>query len=116
MENHKIAIIGAGPCGLGAGYRLQELGETDFVIFDQNSYAGGLATSFQDEKGFWWDIGGHVQFSHYTYFDKIMDDLLGDNWLEHQRQSAVWIMDRFVPYPFQLNIHRLPPKERDECL
>jgi len=30
-----------------------------------------------DEHGFTWDLGGHVQFSHYDHFDKLMDDLLG---------------------------------------
>lgn len=116
MEKHKIVIIGAGPCGLGAAHRLLELGETDFKVFERNSYSGGLATSFCDKQGFWWDIGGHVQFSHYTYFDALMDSLLGTNWLTHERESWVWILDRFVPYPFQLNIHRLPQRQRDECL
>jgi protoporphyrinogen oxidase len=42
-------------------------------------------------------------------FDRLMDDLLGaDGWLYHDRESWVWIRDRFVPYPFQLNLHRLP--------
>ena len=35
--------------------------------------------------------------------------LLGtDGWLYHDRESWVWIAGRFVPYPFQLNLHRLP--------
>lgn len=113
--SHKFVIIGAGPCGLGAALRLNELGQTDWVILERESYAGGLAASFVDSKGFTWDIGGHVQFSHYTYFDQLMDMLLGENWIHHERESWVWLMDRFVPYPFQLNIHRLPEKERDEC-
>jgi protoporphyrinogen oxidase len=46
-----------------------------------------------------------------------MDDLLGpDGWLYHDRESWVWVAGRFVPYPFQLNVHRLPPHERDACL
>jgi hypothetical protein len=29
-----------------------------------------------------------VQFSHYEYFDALMDDLLGvDGWLHHERES-----------------------------
>ncbi len=84
-EHYKVVIIGAGPTGLGTAYRLKELGEHDFKIYERNSYAGGLATSFKDEKGFWWDIGGHVQFSHYEYFDNLMAKLLPDQWLEHQR-------------------------------
>ena len=42
----KFCIIGAGPTGLGAAHRLAELGVTDFRVFDQNPYVGGLATSF----------------------------------------------------------------------
>ncbi len=108
--------MGAGPTGLGAARRLQELGETDFAIFDKNAYSGGLATSFKDEKGFWWDIGGHVQFSHYKYFDDLMDSLLPDEWISHQRESWVWILNRWVPYPFQNNIHKLPHTVMMECL
>lgn len=115
--NHKFVIIGAGPAGLGAGYRLRELGVEDFVILEQNNYAGGLATTFVDEKGFLWDIGGHVQFSHYQYFDDLMQKALGkDGWLHHERESWVWIMDRFVPYPFQNNIKYLPKEAQWACV
>ena len=65
----RIVILGAGPMGLGAAYRLQQLGHQDFVIYDQNDFVGGLAASFVDDAGFTWDIGGHVIFSHYPFFD-----------------------------------------------
>ena len=118
MNSHKynIVIIGAGPTGLGAAHRLQELGEDSFHIFERRGYIGGLATSFKDRQGFLWDIGGHVQFSHYDYFDKLMDLLLPNEWFTHQRESWVWMYDRFIPYPFQYNIHRLPEAIRDDCL
>jgi protoporphyrinogen oxidase len=116
MTNQSIIILGAGPTGMGAAHRLQELGREDFLIFDKNSYAGGLATTFQDNKGFWWDIGGHVQFSHYSYFDNLMNKLLPNEWLDHERVSQVWIEDRWVPYPFQNNIHKLPKEVMTECL
>lgn len=70
-----------------------------------------------DDAGFTWDLGGHVQFSHYETFDRYMDSALGaEGWLTHQRESWVWMGDRFVPYPFQSNIHRLDPEDRDRCL
>lgn len=113
----KILILGAGPTGLGAAWRLQESSFSDWNLIEGESYAGGLATSFTDDKGFTWDIGGHVQFSHYQYFDKLMLDLLKpDGWLHHERQSWVWIRDRFIPYPFQNNIHKLPKKDLINCL
>ncbi len=115
--NSKYLIIGAGPCGLGAAWHFSKQNEADWMIFEKENHAGGLATSFVDDKGFTWDIGGHVQFSHYDYFDQVMDDALGkEGWLHHMRSSWVWIKDRFVPYPFQNNIHRLPEVERNECL
>jgi protoporphyrinogen oxidase len=112
----RIAILGAGPTGLGAAYRLSELGFDNYQIFEQEGHPGGLAASFQDEQGFTWDIGGHVQFSHYSYFDALMEKLLGQEWLWHERESWVRILGRFVPYPFQNNIRFLPPAEMWECL
>lgn len=117
MDKASIVIIGAGPTGLGAAWRLQERGYEDWLLIEQGETAGGLAASVKDEKGFTWDLGGHVQFSHYEYFDNLMDELLGpDGWLYHERESWVWLRQRFVPYPFQLNIRRLPREDLKECL
>lgn len=112
----KIVILGAGPTGLGAAYRLQELGYRNWVIYERNDYIGGLATSFQDNAGFTYDIGGHVMFSHYKYFDDLVDRLLGDNYTEIMREAWVWMLDRFVPYPFQNNIRYLPKDVVLECV
>jgi protoporphyrinogen oxidase len=114
---YKYVIIGAGPTGIGAAYRLKELGISDFIVLERDSFAGGLATTFKDEKGFYWDIGGHVQFSHYSYFNELMTQALGsDGWLIHQRESWVWMKDRFVPYPFQNNVRYLPQNDMWSCL
>jgi len=112
----KIVIIGAGPCGLGAAYRLNELGYNDWQIYEKNDYVGGLAASFKDDKGFVWDVGGHVIFSHYEYFDRLLEKLLGRDYIEHQRKAYIRIMNRWVPYPFQNNIRYLPPRAAWECL
>ncbi len=112
----KIIILGAGPCGLGAGWRLHELGIDTYDIYERESYVGGLATSFVDPNGFTWDIGGHVLHSHYPYFDSVFETVMQSDYLSHQREAWVWIYDRFVPYPFQNNIHRLPKDAYDECL
>ena len=116
LEAARIVILGAGPTGLGAANRLRELGLSNFVIYEKESHAGGLAASFVDAAGFTWDIGGHVQFSHYGYFDRLMDSLLGEEWLQHERESWIWIRDVFVPYPFQNNIRHLPRAEMTACL
>ena len=69
----RIVVIGAGPTGLGAAHRLQELGHDDFVVLEANAEVGGLARSVVDDAGFTFDIGGHVLFSHYGYYDRVVD-------------------------------------------
>ncbi len=116
MNSH-ITILGAGPTGLAAANQLEAGGHQNWDLYEATSVAGGLATSILDSEGFTWDLGGHVQFSHYEHFDKLMDELLGkDGWLHHDRESWVWMRDRFVPYPFQFNIRHLPEADRDACI
>ncbi len=115
-DNPRIVIIGAGPTGLGAGYRLNELGYDDWVLLEASDRVGGLATSFTDEDGFTWDIGGHVMFSHYDYYDRLVDRLMGDEYSTLNRDAWVWMEDRFIPYPFQNNIKDLEPQTALECI
>ena len=113
----KIVIIGAGPTGLGAAFRLKQLGYKNFaVLYDRNPEIGGLASSFKDAAGFTWDIGGHVMFSHYKYYDAVFDELMGSDFQLNMRESWVRMMERWVPYPFQNNIHKLPGEVACECL
>ncbi|MFL5480679.1 MAG: protoporphyrinogen/coproporphyrinogen oxidase [Gemmatimonadaceae bacterium] len=115
-EQKKIVVIGAGPTGLGAGYRLRELGYQNFVILEARNKVGGLASSEKSPNGFTYDIGGHVLFSHYEYFDRLFAKVIGDEYQELLRESWVWMCDRFLPYPFQNNIKYLPREVVLECL
>ena len=112
----KIVIIGAGPTGLGAGYRLKELGYKNFQIYERSGQIGGLASSFTDPAGFTWDIGGHVMFSHYKYYDQCFEDLMGKDFQLNNRECWVRMFDTWVPYPFQNNIRHLPKEVTYECL
>lgn len=107
MKDMKFIIIGAGPTGLAAAYRLKELGHTNFIIYEKNSYVGGLCASFVDAKSFTWDKGGHVIFSRYEYFNNLLNIFLGHNILEHMRNSWIRTKNRWIPYPFQNNIRYL---------
>lgn len=118
MPHHqkKIIIIGAGPTGLGAAYRLKELGYQNFQVYDRLPHIGGLASSYTDSAGFTWDIGGHVMFSHYKYYDKCFDDLMGNDFQLNMRECWVRMFESWVPYPFQNNIRYLPKDVTYECL
>ena len=112
----KVVIIGAGPTGLGAAYRLKELGHENFTLYDKAPYIGGLSASFKDEAGFTWDIGGHVMFSHYKYYDDCFVKLMGDDYQMNMRECWVRMFGSWVPYPFQNNIRYLPKQEAFECM
>lgn len=116
MNKPKILIIGAGPCGLGAAWRLTELGVSDFHVYEKEDHVGGLASSYVDNNGFTWDVGGHVLHSHYPYFDGMFASVMNHEYFTHERESWIWLYNRFIPYPFQNNIHRLPKTVLSECL
>jgi protoporphyrinogen oxidase len=115
-EGPRIVVIGAGPTGLAAGYRLRELGYTNFRLLEASGKVGGLASSETSPNGFTYDIGGHVLFSHYEYFDRLFDRLMGDEYQELVREAWVWMCERFVPYPLQNNIRTLPREVVLECV
>ncbi|MGB2603299.1 MAG: FAD-dependent oxidoreductase [Candidatus Sulfotelmatobacter sp.] len=116
MNTKRIVIIGGGPTGLGAAYRLHELGYENWALYEKSNYVGGHACSHVDEHGFVWDEGGHVIFSHYPYFDKLVDDMLGTE--ENQLVRESWIVkeNSWIPYPFQNNLRYLPKSTQLSCL
>ena len=115
-QDAPIVIIGAGPCGLAAARELDRLGMPDWVLLERAAVPGGLAASVRDGAGFTWDLGGHVVFSHFHEFDAVLGETMGDDLLHHERSSYIRFRDRWVPYPFQNNLHRLPQPVLQECL
>jgi protoporphyrinogen oxidase len=110
-------ILGAGPTGLGAAYRLVERGEKDFEVFEKAPRVGGLATSFEDARGFTWDVSGHIIFSGYPYFNAFLDKMLGKDGVRRiNRESWIKFEDRYVRYPFQNHLSSLPERAMLECL
>ena len=91
----------------------QKTGSLPFLMIDEAPGPGGLSSTCKTEEGFLFDLGGHVIFSHYDYFDQLVQKSMGgmfndeNVWACHQRVSYVYIKDTFVPYPFQLNISQL---------
>jgi protoporphyrinogen oxidase len=112
----RIAIVGAGPCGLACARELARLGHEDWTVYERGAEAGGHAGSEVDPAGFTWDQGGHVVFSHYGEFDRLLEEALGDDVHEHERSSYVRVDGRWVPYPFQNNLRYLRPEDAYDCL
>lgn len=116
--NVDVLIIGAGPTGLGAAKRLNQIDGPSWLIIDSNETPGGLASTDVTPEGFLYDVGGHVIFSHYKYFDDCIDEALPkeEDWYTHQRISYVRCKKLWVPYPFQNNLSMLPIDDKVTCL
>ena len=116
MRHVPIVILGAGVTGLGAAYKLTECNRSDFAVYDQHAYAGGHAASFRTPEGFIFDEGAHVLFSHYPYFDRVVERALGERRLVHQRDVWIWIAGHCVRYPYQEHLFHLPPDMAYDCV
>ncbi|HEY1428198.1 MAG TPA: NAD(P)-binding protein, partial [Candidatus Tumulicola sp.] len=69
LQHVDVLIMGSGPCGLGAAWRMQRLhddGITNarYIVVDAASGAGGSATSVTTGEGFTFDYGGHILYPH----------------------------------------------------
>lgn len=56
-----VAIIGAGPAGLTAGYLLTKQGKSVAIVEKDETYVGGISRTVEHE-GYRFDIGGHRFF------------------------------------------------------
>ncbi|XP_078383341.1 uncharacterized protein LOC144665929 [Oculina patagonica] len=123
-NKYDIIIIGSGPTALGAAHRLFELNKKfpnlKVAILEQHGKPGGLATSERDDQGFLWDMGGHVIFSHYEYFDDTLDRTI-KSWNRRERAAYAFMkgsdgIRRFVPYPVQNNVEFMDRVDQQRCL
>jgi len=123
-NKYDIIIIGSGPTALGAAQRIHELKREfpniSIVILEQTEKPGGLASSERDDQGFLWDMGGHVVFSHYEYFDWTLDRAVKE-WNQKQRAAYAFMKGsddkrRFIPYPVQSNIEVMDKVDQQKSL
>lgn len=112
----KIIILGAGLTGLSAAYHLEQVGFTDFELFEMQDSPGGLLRSFQQD-GFTFDYTGHLLHINDEYFANFIKTITSyDNFLKVSRNTAIYSHNRFSAYPFQMNLFGLPHKVMYECI
>jgi protoporphyrinogen oxidase len=94
-----VAIIGGGPAGLTAAYELARRGSS-CVVFESLNQVGGLART-ERHRGFHFDIGGHRFFTKVPAVEKMWMEVLGDDFLERQRLSRIYLEGKFLEYPIE---------------
>jgi protoporphyrinogen oxidase len=116
LSSVDIAIIGGGPCGLGAAWRatsMQEAGAAlTYTLIESSEELGGSSLSVTTPEGFVFDYGGHILYPHANYPEfGVLIDQLADNWDESPPVRGVFYDGQLIPYPVQQNIHRLKSRK-----
>ncbi|MCJ7663482.1 MAG: FAD-dependent oxidoreductase [Desulfobacterales bacterium] len=107
-----IVILGSGVAGLSAAFHLKG---KDYRIFEKEGEVGGLCRSSVND-GFTFDYTGHLLHLSHPYTQKLLNELLPDRLIRHQRRSAIYFNGSYIPFPFQTNLWALPKELTRECL
>ncbi|QQS48583.1 MAG: FAD-dependent oxidoreductase [Acidobacteriota bacterium] len=97
----RVAILGAGPAGLGAAWRLAVSGRGRPVVLEQRSEVGGNSGSFELE-GINLDYGSHRL--HPACEPGILADLrglLGDDLIDRPRHGRIRLRGRWIHFPLK---------------
>jgi protoporphyrinogen oxidase len=100
-EPLRVAILGAGPAGLGLAYRLRREGRADVRVFERADRVGGIAASF-DFGGQRVDFGSHRL--HPSCDPEVLADLralLGDDLRTRLRRGRIRLRGRWVGFPLR---------------
>jgi protoporphyrinogen oxidase len=98
-DSAPVAVLGAGPAGLTAAYRLVQRG-LPVVVFEADDEVGGLARTVVRD-GYRFDLGGHRFFTKSAEVEDLWDELLGLELLVRPRLSRIYWRGRFVEYPLR---------------
>ncbi|HMI80836.1 MAG TPA: NAD(P)/FAD-dependent oxidoreductase [Solirubrobacterales bacterium] len=94
-----VAVLGAGPAGLTAAYRLVGRG-LPVVVFEADDQVGGLARTVCRD-GYRFDLGGHRFFTKSAEVEALWEELLGPELLVRPRLSRIYWRGRFIEYPLR---------------
>ncbi len=97
---NRVVIIGAGPAGLAAGYKLCESGVKP-IILEKDSCVGGLSRTIK-YNGCSFDIGGHRFFTKNKLVFNWWQDILKEDFVKTPRYSRIYYQGKFFNYPISV--------------
>lgn len=99
MNNDSVVIFGGGLAGLSTGYVLAQNGR-DVCVLEGGAVVGGLSKTIVHQS-FLFDLGGHRFLTTNKKIEKLVLDLLGDEYLLVSRTSKIYMFDRYFDYPLK---------------
>lgn len=113
----KYLILGAGPAGLTFANKLLEKGETNFLVLERESEAGGLCRSkIVDNAPF--DIGGghFLDVRRQNVNDFLFKFMPKEEWNLYNRDSRILVNGNLVGHPIEANIWQMKLEDQIEYL
>ncbi len=95
----KTCIIGAGPAGLAAGFRLTKKNKK-VIVLEKEKLVGGLAKTI-NWNGFRFDLGGHRFFTKNKEINSFVNNLMKNEMIEVNRISRIYLNGKFFDYPLK---------------
>lgn len=111
-----ITILGGGLSAISLAFFLQNDEQINSIdILEKDEVPGGLCRSYQINNIFY-DVGPHIIFSKDEEVLSLMNGLLGDNINKLRRSNRILYKQRFVQYPFENDLSKLPEEDIKYCV
>ena len=95
-----IVIVGAGPAGLTAAYKLVQRGAKPLVL-EADNVVGGISRTVERD-GWRFDIGGHRFFTKVEEVEALWREILPEEeFLNRPRMSRIYYNNKFFDYPLK---------------
>ena len=96
-----VVVIGGGPAGLTAAYRLAQAADPVIVV-EQDTVLGGISRTVERD-GWRFDIGGHRFFTKVVPVEEFWHEILPpEDFLLRPRMSRIFYGGKYYDYPIKL--------------
>lgn len=102
-------ILGGGIAGLSLASFL----DGRCIVLEKENKLGGLCRSY-DLDGIAYDVGPHIMFSKNKEVLNMHLEMVPTNQI--RRSNQIYYKGRYVKYPFENDLAKLPAEDRDYCL
>lgn len=104
-------IVGGGLTGISAALHL----DSPYLLVEREGCLGGLART-EERDGFFFDRTGHWLHLRDPSMERLVEECMEGDLPAVQRRARVYSHRSIIPYPFQANLHSLPPDVAYQCL
>ncbi|HXU72548.1 MAG TPA: FAD-dependent oxidoreductase [Polyangia bacterium] len=107
----RVVILGGGLTGISTAFHLRR----PWLLVEKEARLGGHART-DETRGFHFDKTGHWLHLRDPYMKQLVQELLPGELVPVARKARIFSHGVLTRYPFQGNLHGLPPEVVSECL